>query len=267
MAENTNSIPLGPYAQDGYTGAILMVSYDKHRWYLHNNNTNTYRPTTAAENIDLMNTGMINNEVFANYDVFILPPGVGLYSTFTWNELTDMMFEGLIPDNAFIAGDSPLGIKVIKDLGEAPDFVSFGKLFTGGVSMPYKYEGSKQLYSPITGKELDGYNKGQESRASTIGGTFEFTLPAGADLTKEYSKELLEQIISSQKVPDDYQMEADKLMSYKIHERNSKVIEDKGIALGETASQATSTTTATSSAITAKIEANKVANSVINSAG
>ena len=267
MAENTTTLPLGPYAQEGYTEAILMVSFDQYRWYLHNNTTNTYRPASAAEHIALMNTGMIDNEVFANYDVYILPPGVDLYVTFSWDELSNMMFAGLIPDNAFISANSPLGIKVIADLGEPPDFVSFGKLFTGGVSMPYKYEGSKKLYSPITGKELDGYNKGQENRSGTIGGTFEFTLPAGADLTKVYSKELLEQIISSQKIPDDYQMEADKLMSYKIHERNSQVIEDKGIALGETASQATSTTTATSSAITSKIEANKVANSVINSAG
>lgn len=267
MATNTTTLPLGPLAQQGYTEAILMISYDQYRWYLHNNTTNTYRPTSASEHIALMNTGMIDNEVFANYDACILPPGVDLYVTFNWEELSTMLTTGLIPENAFLAGNSPLGIKVIADLGDAPDFVSFGKLFTGGVSMPYKYEGSKKLYSPITGKELDGYNKGEGSRSGTIGGTFEFTLPAGADLTKVYSKELLEQIISSQQIPQDYQMEADKLMDYKIHERNSQIIEDKGIALGETASQATSTTTTTSSAISSKIAANKVANSVINSAG
>ena len=259
---------LGPYAQEGYNVAVLVHSYGSGcHWYLHNVHNQTYRPANAEENNGLNSTGMINGEVFASYDARILPPGVNLGYTFSVEEMKKMCSTGIIPQEALNSSVSPAGIYAVEDIGGAPDYVAFGEIYTGMISMPYRYDGKFKKYAPNTGKELDSYTGGSTQRAGSIGGTFRFDLPEGVNLTLEFTKELLEQIISTGNIPDNYKMHGTELLRIKMFNRSSTFTEKKGIAMGETATQPATPASTTSGILAAKQEANKKAHSVIASQG
>ena len=267
VSDNSSLAP-GPYASAGYTTAVLVHSHGcGYHWFLYNSEDDRYESCDSKEHSQLTTTGMINDEIFAYYDCIILPPGVDLMQHYSGDEMTTMHDQGLVPQAAFYPSASPVGIKAVDAIGEAPDFVSFGDIYSGTVSMPYKYEGSKKLYSPTTGSENDAYSGGSTQRAGCIGGTFEIKLPSNVNLQKQFTKELIEDIKANpDNIPENYFMTTTDMLFYKIHGRNVDVIEQKGIALGETATQNATAASTSSGALAAKIESNKVASSVINSA-
>lgn len=264
MAETT----LPPYANDGYTTALLLHSHGSGtRWYLYNTLTELYRPTTTEENNSLNSTGMINNEVFKYYDMFIMPPGMDLSSPLDIDLLRTIRNTGVFPDHILNASASPAGIYAVESIGEAPDYVAFGTIYSGTIGVPYRYDGKFKKYAPNTGKELDAYTGGSTQRAGSIGGTFRFDLPEGVNLTLEFTKELLEQIISTGNIPDNYKMHGTELLRIQTFNKSSALTEKKGIAMGETATQPATPASTTSGILAAKQEANKKAHSVIASQG